>query len=122
MKIPDTSIRSIESCDASQGVGLATLASGTWAQESHVIHQGQRSYAIVTNSSLDSTRVLTYILGFPDGSTLALPNVSIGIHHGYPVTFVFSMVPENLAGLFSKNDLTPSELSLHLLAYSRIFA
>jgi hypothetical protein len=60
--------------------------------------------------------LLTQILGFPDGSTFALPSVSIGIHHGYPVTLVLSIVPVNLAGRFSKNDLTPSELSLTTLA------
>lgn len=60
--------------------------------------------------------LLIHILGLPDGSTFALPKVSIGIHHGYPVTFVLSMVPEKLAGRFSKNDVTPSELSLSALA------
>ena len=62
--------------------------------------------------------LLIYILGFPDGSTFALPNVSMGIHHGYPVTLVLSIVPEKLAGRFSKNDCTPSELSLSALAMS----
>lgn len=57
-----------------------------------------------------------YIFGFPDGSTFALPSVSIGIHHGYPVTLVSSIVPENLAGLFSRKLFTPSELSLHILS------
>ena len=59
---------------------------------------------------------IPYIFGFPDGSTFALPSVSMGIHHGYPVTLVSSIVPENLAGLFSKKLLTPSELSLHTLS------
>lgn len=57
-----------------------------------------------------------YILGLPDGSTFALPSVSIGIHHGYPVTLVLSIVPVKFAGRFSRNDLTPSELSLHTIS------
>lgn len=72
-----------------------------------------------THSLLILLTLLTQILGFPDGSTFALPSVSIGIHHGYPVTLVLSIVPENLAGRFSKKDLTPSELSLHLSVKSK---
>ena len=52
-------------------------------------------------------------LGFaPLLSAFALPPMLIGIHHGYAAGALFSIVPLNRAGLFSKNDLKPSLLSL----------
>jgi hypothetical protein len=38
--------------------------------------------------------------------------MSNGIHHGYAETLVLSIDPVNFAGLFCKNDCTPSVLSL----------
>jgi hypothetical protein len=59
-------------------------------------------------------RQLIYILAFPVGATFGLPRMSNGIHQGYAETLVLSIDPVNFAGLFSKNDCTPSVLSLYI--------